>query len=262
LVGFGWIALTCIVVIISLSRVVAIQRNYNAPLKIYGDLSRTLEADDCWEGKQQINVCVGKEWYRFLSSYFLPGNRFNLTFIDQGPTSQLPQYYPSSSSDILRNFNANNLEEPSRYIPIKNCEFVIDYDPSGDGLREFPQTEWRVVASYPFLEQSRSPSPLLRAFFIPTLSDRSNRFGVYQLLTRDTLAKNSSCRHMLFEANETIRPVYPRVEVIRTAIHRGNAQPSNNLPPQIPRSAEEKEVDDSGAPNSKTKHSRQKDREI
>jgi len=89
-----------------------------APLKIYGDLFHLLEADDCWEGNEQsmprlfhstgalfdmiylllVNICVGKEWYRFTSSYFLPGNRFNLTFIDQGPTSLVCSAH--SSTDI------------------------------------------------------------------------------------------------------------------------------------------------------------------
>lgn len=75
---------------------------------------------------------------------------------------QLPQYFPASSRDILPNFNAYNREEMSRYIPLKNCHFVIDYDPQGQIPEEFSHGDWKVVSSYPFLEQSRSPNPLFR----------------------------------------------------------------------------------------------------
>ena len=48
---------------------------YHAPLDIFVELNKmatdpkvhTLSTD------KQVNVCVGKEWYRFPSSFFLPG---------------------------------------------------------------------------------------------------------------------------------------------------------------------------------------------
>ena len=53
---------------------------YHAPLDIYVELNKiaadpkihTLSTD------KQVNVCVGKEWYRFPSSFFLPGPKWVL----------------------------------------------------------------------------------------------------------------------------------------------------------------------------------------
>lgn len=35
------------------------------------------------ESNRPINVCVGKEWHRFPSSFFLPDNRFFIDIIVQ-----------------------------------------------------------------------------------------------------------------------------------------------------------------------------------
>lgn len=47
---------------------------YHAPMDIYTQLSNnylTLPESDV------INVCVGKEWYRYPSSFFLPDDRYS-----------------------------------------------------------------------------------------------------------------------------------------------------------------------------------------
>jgi len=44
--------------------------DYNAPLQVYDKLNTVLARQpviDC-------QVCVGKEWYRYPSSFFLPGD--------------------------------------------------------------------------------------------------------------------------------------------------------------------------------------------
>jgi hypothetical protein len=41
-----------------------------------------------------VNVCVGKEWHRFPSSFFLPNNNWNLKFIKSEFNGQLPAPYP------------------------------------------------------------------------------------------------------------------------------------------------------------------------
>lgn len=73
--GFGAIIVALLIVTASVSRTYSIYHNYStyitmilltniayhdcfldAPLKIYGDLSHTLEADDCWEGTEQSTL--------------------------------------------------------------------------------------------------------------------------------------------------------------------------------------------------------------
>jgi alpha-1,2-mannosyltransferase len=45
-------------------------------------------------GSQSVNVCVGKEWHRYPSSFFLPDNNWNLKFIKSEFSGQLPAPFP------------------------------------------------------------------------------------------------------------------------------------------------------------------------
>ena len=50
---------------------------YHAPLDIYVELNR-ISSDPKVHSlppDKSVNVCVGKEWYRFPSNFFLPGNK-------------------------------------------------------------------------------------------------------------------------------------------------------------------------------------------
>lgn len=42
---------------------------------------------------QPVAVCVGAEWYRFPSAFFLPGDRCRLRFIKSGFTGLLPRQF-------------------------------------------------------------------------------------------------------------------------------------------------------------------------
>ena len=35
-------------------------------------------APEKYNGTEEFNVCVGKEWYRFPSSFFLPGDNWEM----------------------------------------------------------------------------------------------------------------------------------------------------------------------------------------
>lgn len=67
----------------------------------------------------EINVCVGKEWYRFPSNYFIPTDAAQLSFIKSQFTGQLPKPYlstPDATSVIPPGFNDQNREEVDRYV--------------------------------------------------------------------------------------------------------------------------------------------------
>lgn len=83
-----------------------------------------------------INLCVGKEWYRFPSHYFLPDG-VRLRFLKSNFKGQLPKYFLENSyidSDgkfklsneregtwkIPEGFNEFNKEEMDRYVSIRN----------------------------------------------------------------------------------------------------------------------------------------------
>ena len=48
---------------------------YHAPIDVLMELHR-METDDTPSNGEIINVCFGKEWYRFPSSFFLPSDRY------------------------------------------------------------------------------------------------------------------------------------------------------------------------------------------
>lgn len=194
---------------LSLSRSIALYRNYSAPMKIYKGLNEHLSdpssLDDILQSRQNkssiVKVCVGKEWYRFPSSFFLPSHitdreggswTTELHFIKSEFSGLLPKYYPSGSlPDITRliptEMNDLNIEEPSRYIPIEECDYLVDLETSETAALEPNYAEkedrWVSVLRSPFLISSSS-DPLYRAFYIPFTVDSKLSFGTYHLLKR------------------------------------------------------------------------------
>ena len=72
--------------------------------------------------EDKVNVCMGKEWYRFPSNFFLPSNNWNVKFIKSEFKGQLPQPFlteePHATSIERQNFNDLNLEELDRYVKV------------------------------------------------------------------------------------------------------------------------------------------------
>ncbi|KAG7163517.1 Alpha-1-2-mannosyltransferase ALG9-like [Homarus americanus] len=91
---------------------------YHAPLETFMELNR-LAAEEGFPSDRPINVCMGKEWHRFPSSFFLPGLNWNLHFIESEFRGQLPKPYSQEANGtniIPDNMNDSNEEERSRYI--------------------------------------------------------------------------------------------------------------------------------------------------
>nr|XP_034330527.1 alpha-1,2-mannosyltransferase ALG9 [Crassostrea gigas] len=189
---------------LSFSRIIALYQGYHAPLDIYVELNRissdpkvhTLPPD------KSVNVCVGKEWYRFPSNFFLPGNNWNLQFLQSEFRGQLPKPYSSgedATKIIPTDMNDLNREEMSRYVNISRCHYLIDLDTQTDTKYEpnysANSEEWTVLHSVPFLEASRSHR-LLRAFYIPFISSRYCTYVNYNLLKTKRTKKNSAHRNV------------------------------------------------------------------
>lgn len=187
---FQWISLSTLAVftILSVSRSIALFQGYHAPLEIYPKFI-TIADNLKFPDQSDISVCVGKEWYRYPSSFFLPEN-FRLDFIKSEFRAQLPKPFsepaPNGSRNIPSNMNDANLEEFSRYIDPSDCYFLVDLElPMTTSLEPnyaSRNKEWKVVKSADFLDSSRSKNPILRAFYIPYLYETRNSFGKYVLL--------------------------------------------------------------------------------
>ncbi|KJE92084.1 asparagine-linked glycosylation 9 protein [Capsaspora owczarzaki ATCC 30864] len=173
---------------LSVSRGFMQYKNYHAPLDVYGHLSQVL-ADNADAAPHSIAVCVGKEWYRFPSHFFLPENS-RLEFVASEFRAQLPQPYSAQygTSGVPPNFNDMNREEPSRYFDINKCDYLIDVDTAAVAPREpryALQTEkWKEVYSVPFLDAAQSPNALFRAFYVPFLSAQHCTYAKYVVLQR------------------------------------------------------------------------------
>ncbi|KAJ8783377.1 hypothetical protein J1605_009251 [Eschrichtius robustus] len=93
---------------------------YHGPLDLYPEFHRIATDPTIHtvpEGRP-VNVCVGKEWYRFPSSFLLPDN-WQLQFIPSEFRGQLPKPFaegPLATRIVPTDMNDQNLEEPSRYV--------------------------------------------------------------------------------------------------------------------------------------------------
>lgn len=186
----SWITviLLSVFVILGLSRMFALAKFYTAPMDVYMHLNREAENRTTYRGK--VTICVGKEWYRYPSSFFLPEN-WNLRFVQSDFKGLLPQPYapfPGGFAEIPPNMNDENKEEVSRYVDVCQCRYFVDFDVDGTESALEPRyvrngDEWTVVYSEKFLNAAMSHR-VLRAFYVPWLSEKFCSFGDYVLLRR------------------------------------------------------------------------------
>lgn len=174
----------------SLSRTCQLHKGYHAPMDLFLELNQiadnpgihTLSSD------KSVNVCIGKEWYRFPSSFFLPDKNWHLRFIQSEFKGQLPKpYYPGrdSTSTIPSHMNDMNKEEPTRYFNVSKCHYLIDSDiPMETELEprySERKKEWKIVSSYKFLYSPESHR-IFRAFYIPFVSWNHCKYVDYNLM--------------------------------------------------------------------------------
>jgi len=194
-----WFAVFVSVVfsLLALSRSSALYYGYHAPLDLYIELNHmSSKLEQPLPPDKEINLCVGKEWYRFPSSFFLPSERWQLQFIRSEFRGQLPKPYSEGSNAtkiIPTHMNDMNKEETTRYISITKCDFLVDLETQRETEREpnFVKRakDWEVVLKKPFLDAERSHR-VFRAYYIPFLSHRYTKYINYVLLR--SLRKASS----------------------------------------------------------------------
>lgn len=172
---------------VGVSRIFALYKNYHAPLDLMMELNRfPLEAKI--PDRAQVNVCIGKDWHRYPSSFFLPNSNWNVRFIKSEFDGMLPAPYAegeNATTIIHPHFNDKNKEDLSLYIDLNKCHFLLDLDLGRETELEpiyaKQRDKWKVVKSYRFLNVERS-NKYLRAFFVPFLSDRYIVYGTFSLL--------------------------------------------------------------------------------
>lgn len=179
---------------VGFSRAVMQVTSFRAPLSVYQDLSQNelTSVTNLTEQEREINICVGKEWYRFPSSFFLPDRRFRLRFVRSTFTGLLPKpfaEYGNGTRIIPSGMNPYNREDPEQFFDWQNgggCHYYVDLDLShrSEGLTyediPIPDQDRHVVIRKRFLDSDES-RPGYRAFALPK-SNSKLVFGEYRVI--------------------------------------------------------------------------------
>uniref|UniRef100_A0A6P7FU16 Mannosyltransferase n=1 Tax=Diabrotica virgifera virgifera TaxID=50390 RepID=A0A6P7FU16_DIAVI len=173
--------------LLGISRILSLYRNYHASIDLMMELNKYPVEQKISE-RAQINVCYGKEWHRYPSSFFLPNVNWNIRFIKSEFDGMLPAPYSvgdNATSIVHEYFNDQNREAPELYFDINKCHFLVDTDLGKETALEpnyaNQKDRWKVIKTHRFLNQSKS-HPLFRSFYILYWSDRYVTFSNFSLL--------------------------------------------------------------------------------
>lgn len=189
------------------SRIVMQVKNFGAPFHAFTSLSKDElrgglgprnAPTEFLNSASNINICIGKEWFRFPSHFFLPDKRFHLRFVKSGFKGLLPKPF-DEGGDGTRSapagMNMFNIEDPAQYVkhPGSECHYLVDLDlgsrqdrrsgyvtdSSGAGS-EISETHRLVVFSAKMVDLDRSPAGY-RAFWVPGETDRRVYYGMFKI---------------------------------------------------------------------------------
>jgi alpha-1,2-mannosyltransferase len=180
-------------VLFNVSRILALHKNYSAPMDTFMELSTSRDILEDPTSKEPINVCIGKDWYRFPSSFFLPSTRYSIKFIKSEFRGMLPAYYSNeeNATQIVHDY-FNDMNRENAFMHFKNiekCDYMVDLDLKA---KKYPplepnysaQTEhWTILKSLPFLNAQQS-HPIYRAFYVPFASFKYIKYGSFNLLQK------------------------------------------------------------------------------
>lgn len=168
-------------------RIMSLYKNYHAPLDLMMELNR-YPTEEKIPADLTVNVCMGKDWYRYPSSFFLPNKNWNIRFVQSEFKGILPAPYTENENGttiIHKHFNDKNKEEPSIYFNESKCHFILDLEtgrttdlePSYSSQKD----KWKQIRVLPFLDTLKSHK-FFRAFYIPLISEKYIHFNNFHLL--------------------------------------------------------------------------------
>jgi len=177
------------------SRIAVVLYGYGAPLRVYTRMCGEELLYGSAAQRHRLNICVGDEWYRFPSNFFLPDERYQLQFVRAGFRGHLPKRFARDrmskrdgklvrgSTQSPRNMNQFNKEDVAQYFKATSeCHYFVqlvkaegsnatDANPIAPENRE-------IVLQEDFLDADRSPQ-LLRAYYIPRQTPHKCTFAKY-----------------------------------------------------------------------------------
>ena len=167
--------------VLSAFRTWALLSYYGAPMHLFAQLPAAPAGTTV--------VCMGDEWHRFPSSFYLPGQQYRVGFVETGFKGLLPlpfdqraggtRYMPPALNDRNDAVAEQHVRDPGR-----TCAYWIGLEseapPAG--------ARWTEQAAAPFLDAARSPA-LWRAFHVPVISAKRNAFTRMLLLRNEKVGK-------------------------------------------------------------------------
>ncbi|CAR21702.1 dolichyl-P-Man:Man(6)GlcNAc(2)-PP-dolichol alpha-1,2-mannosyltransferase [Lachancea thermotolerans CBS 6340] len=141
----------------ALLRMFALVQNYKAPLDVYSHLP---------EASGPQTVCVGREWFHFPASMFLPDN-YRLGFVPSGFDGLLPGDFKETDSilnsirDKPVGMNNQNLFDSSKLVVTEQCDYFVDFMLHSDNEKDaFDPTNlpqgWKKLYSALFVDAPES----------------------------------------------------------------------------------------------------------
>lgn len=193
----AWISAIVMIVttVLGLSKIASLQYNYHGPLDVMLDLNYLHHAADSpIQPNATYNLCVGKDWYRFPTSFFLPNAQYRVRFIQSEFDGMLPAYFdatPDGPATVNPHFNDANRGDPAMLFDYELCHFLLDLDTGRYSVLEpnyaGRDKEWSVLKSVPFLDAQRS-HPFFRTFWVPFVGDDYVTYATLNLLQRERFA--------------------------------------------------------------------------
>ena len=132
------------------SRVAALLTGYGAPARAYalglpvrsidfpGSIDASFPGTESSRRSRDVenvqNVCVGDEWHRFPSSFFLPSHSYRLKFLDASFDGALPVPFEAerggtSFGSIFLNDENRGEREQRVADAARECDYVVEYAP-------------------------------------------------------------------------------------------------------------------------------------
>lgn len=169
-------------IVVSTLRIFNLVENYSAPLRAFEHISSlpnpVLTAT--------VNVCVGKEWYHYPNSFFLPQS-YRFRFVKSGFDGLLPgdfkedyENFKDVTSFVPLHMNNKNRFEVDKVIDFDQCDYYVDNTEEVDvengepriiqkteGKVKLLSDEWNILGCNKIIDPNGNHQGLGRLLYIP-----------------------------------------------------------------------------------------------
>lgn len=168
-------------ILVSTSRILALVNEYSAPLTT-ATIFNEMESQNPSPPSQLVNVCVGREWYHFPTSFFLPDNH-RLRFVQSGFDGLLPGDFKENvslkeaASFYPEGMNSKNLFSADKVVTLDECDYYIDNTSPVNSKTGEPELvknslvdpNWETLTCESIADPSHEGFNLGRVFYIPLI---------------------------------------------------------------------------------------------